>query len=510
MAKLLACGAAALTAALTAVGAPAGVQEVSAWKGETLAFTFDCSPQKALAPFVPTLVGLPAGFSGKIGLARPVKFERTPNSGEFIASRDRVEWNATEASLAAGSRRLVVVEVAVPATAKPGKVSFVAAGEPVELTVVDRTLPPPGEWKYFLDLWQHPWAVSRWENVKPFTKPHYDAMRPLWQLLASCGQKVVTATLTKLPWNHQCFDGYDTMVRHVRKADGTWTFDYSVFDAYVAFCLDCGIGPYVSCYTMVPWKYYVYGETEDGRELKIQAKPGTSAFEDYWKPFLVDFVRHLKEKGWLDRTFISMDEREPEDMRQISAFVRKHAPGLKIATAGNFDPSKMPDLVLQNYSPVIDSVTDAFLANNLEARRKAGFVTTYYVCCVPYQPNTFMDSPVAEAFWCGFYPAAKGLDGFLRWAYNSWPYDPRHDASYGAWRAGDTFLAYQDGSPSVRLLELRRGIQSAEKFRILKEEGKLTDRLSALAAKYDYFTARKDGANQESLRAETLSVVNGL
>ena len=99
-------------------------------------------------------------------------------------------------------------------------------------------------------------------------------------------------------------------------------------------------------------------------------------------------------------------------------------------------PTYHPDLKLQNYSPVIDTVTDDFLAKNLEQRRKAGFITTYYVCCVPHQPNTFMDSPLPEAFWLGFYPAAKGLDGLLRWAYNSWPYDPRHDASYGNWRTG--------------------------------------------------------------------------
>ena len=26
-----------------------------------------------------------------------------------------------------------------------------------------------------------------------------------------------------------------------------------------------------------------------------------------------------------------------------------------------------------------------------------------------------------EGYWLGLYPAVAGLDGFLRWAYNSWP-----------------------------------------------------------------------------------------
>lgn len=494
--------------AALALEALSRTHEVSAWKGETFAWEFEQSVPATAVGYRPAVEGLPAGFSGRIGLARPVKFERTPNSGEFIAARDRVIWGAEETALAAGRKRLVVVEIKVPEDAPAGKVSFTAAGERVTLTVVNRVLPPPKDWKYFLDLWQHPWAVARWEGVKPFSKAHYDAMRPLWKMLADCGQKVVTTTLTKLPWNHQCYDAYDTMIRHVRKADGTWTFDYSVFDEYVAFCKECGIGRYIACYTMVPWKYFVYGETEDGKELKILANPGTKEFEEYWKPFITDFVRHLESKGWLEQTFISMDERKPEDMRLISRFIRKHGKGLKIATAGNFDPSTMPDLTLHNYSPVIDTVTDGFLANNLDGRRAQGFITTYYVCCVPYKPNTFMESDPSEAFWCGFFPAAKGLDGFLRWSYNSWPYDPRHDASYGNWRAGDTFLVYQDASPSVRLLELRNGIQAAEKFRILREEGLMSDSLDALAKKYDFHSARKDETDLRQLRDETQSVVN--
>ena len=92
--------------------------------------------------------------------------------------------------------------------------------------MVDRVLPPPSEWKYYLDIWQHPWAVARWEACEPFSKKHYAAMRPLWEHLASAGQKVVTTTVTKLPWNHQCYDGYGTMIRHIKLNDGSWKFDY--------------------------------------------------------------------------------------------------------------------------------------------------------------------------------------------------------------------------------------------------------------------------------------------
>ena len=40
-------------------------------------------------------------------------------------------------------------------------------------------------------------------------------------MLADAGQKVVTATLNKDPWNHQCFDAYEDMIRWTTRADGT-------------------------------------------------------------------------------------------------------------------------------------------------------------------------------------------------------------------------------------------------------------------------------------------------
>lgn len=485
--------------------------ELSAWRGETLFFAFkNVNRGETIVDFKPVIKGLPDSFSTKIGIARPVKFEREPNSGEFIVAWDKIEWNGSETALASGAHRLVVCEIHIPENAKCEIYSFTAGLESHTLKVINRVLPPPKEWKYYLDIWQHPWAVSRWEGCKPFSKEHYDAMRPLWKHLATAGQKVITTTVTKKPWNNQCYDGYGTMIRHIKLNDGSWKFDYSIFDEYVAFCLDCGIGPDIACYSMVPWKYFVYYENEKGDEIKIEAKPGTKEFEDYWKPFLTDFSNHLKEKGWLGRTYISMDERSVEDMRFISSFIKKYAPELKISTAGNFDPSKYPDLKIDNYCPVIDKVTSKFLTNNVEARRNLGLLTTYYVCCVPRKPNTFMESQLEESFWCGFLPAAKNLDGFLRWAYNSWPYDPRNDASFGPFRAGDTFLVYPDNQHSCRFLELRNGIQAAEKFRILKETAskELLAEMKALSNEYDFWTAKKEKTDLKPLKDKTLSLIN--
>ena len=52
-------------------------------------------------------------------------------------------------------------------------------------------------------------------------------MRPLMKMLADAGQKIITATLTHKPWNGQTEDYFDTMVTWMKRADGTWAFDYT-------------------------------------------------------------------------------------------------------------------------------------------------------------------------------------------------------------------------------------------------------------------------------------------
>ena len=139
----------------------AGAIELAAWRGETVS---------AWLPAGESVGTVPAGFVVKTGVARDVKYAPKPKVTERLIAKDRVEWN----SKAEGPK---VVQVQVPADAKPG---CYAIGD-VKVRVVDQVLPPARDWKYYLDLWQHPWAVSRTAGVKPFSKEHYAAMEPIWK-----------------------------------------------------------------------------------------------------------------------------------------------------------------------------------------------------------------------------------------------------------------------------------------------------------------------------------------
>ena len=461
--------------------------EVTAWRGETVA---------ARVPDFAELGKAPDGIKVRFGVLKSVKYAPTVESLQRLEVYDRVKWNSDDD----GPR---VVEVSVPADAKPGVYSCGM----MNIRVVDRVLPPAKEWKYFLDLWQHPWAVSRYHDVKPFSKKHYAKMRPVYELLASAGQKTITTTILPEAWDHQCYDAYGTMIGRVKREDGTWQFDYSVFDEYVEFCRGCGLGPAICCYTLCPWGYVVRWQNAKGETESCVAKPGTKEFEDYWGVFLQAFATHLKQKGWFEQTYISMDERSIEDVKLIGEFVQKHAPGLRISMAGNQLPSQY-GVTIDDFCMILSDKINADYLKEAAERRAKGMVTTYYVCCWPLYPNTFMSSGPGEAFWLGAYPAMIGLDGFLRWAWNSWPKDPKKDATYWAWTAGDTFLCYPDGEPSWRFMELRNGIAAAEKVRLLKEQGLFKEELAKVAALYKQDEATANKSNFAKIRQATLDVVN--
>ena len=461
--------------------------EVTAWRGETVA---------ARVPDFAELGKAPDGIKVRFGVLKSVKYAPTVESLQRLEVYDRVKWNSDDD----GPR---VVEVSVPADAKPGVYSCGM----MNIRVVDRVLPPAKEWKYFLVLWQHPWAVSRYHDVKPFSKKHYAKMRPVYELLASAGQKTITTTILPEAWDHQCYDAYGTMIGRVKREDGTWQFDYSVFDEYVEFCRGCGLGPAICCYTLCPWGYVVRWQNAKGETESCVAKPGTKEFEDYWGVFLQAFATHLKQKGWFEQTYISMDERSIEDVKLIGEFVQKHAPGLRISMAGNQLPSQY-GVTIDDFCMILSDKINADYLKEAAERRAKGMVTTYYVCCWPLYPNTFMSSGPGEAFWLGAYPAMIGLDGFLRWAWNSWPKDPKKDATYWAWTAGDTFLCYPDGEPSWRFMELRNGIAAAEKVRLLKEQGLFKEELAKVAALYKQDEATANKSNFVKIRQATLDVVN--
>ena len=391
--------------------------------------------------------------------------------------------DATELDLPACGYRPVWLTVRVPADAKPGtyrgtlRVTANAKDAiefPLELKVGARTLPPPSDWKIFVDFWQHPWAIARYHGVKPFSKLHYALMKEYLTTLAALGQKTITATVVHRAWGHgNNYEGFDSMVEAVRRRDGSWAFDYSTFDTYVAFAKWCGLGPQIHCYTLAGFKSKYTDETTGEKLVDFADRRA------FWRVFLKDFESHVKAKGWLGDVYLALDESAPEVLKASVGLLREVAPGLKVAMAGERRPSEYAGVEVENFSEVLGHVTPEFLAEAKERQRK-GYTTSYYICCGPGYPNTFLRSPLCESVWQGIYTAGTGIDGILRWAAFTWPRDPLFDGSFIHWTPGDTYLVYPGPRLSTRYEMLRDGFEICEKIRILRQEGKTTPELEKL------------------------------
>lgn len=336
----------------------------------------------------------------------------------------------------------------------------------LSIQVSSRQLPQPAEWSYHLDLWQNPFAVARYYQVPLWSKEHFDAMRPLMKMLADAGQKVITASIIHKPWNGQTEDYFETMVTWMKRADGTWSFDYTIFDRWVEFMMSVGINKQINCYSMVPWKLSFQYYDQATNSLKIvQTAPGEKEYKEIWGQMLTSFSKHLREKGWFDICMIAMDERPEAVMQEAIKVIRDADPAYKISLAGSFHENIEKDIDDYCISIGMDYPEDIRIR-----RMKENKPTTYYTSCTEEFPNVFALSNPAEASWMSFYAAKKKLNGYLRWAYNSWPIEPLLDSRFHTWSGGDTYLVYPGARSSIRFERLIEGIQAHEKISILRRE----------------------------------------
>lgn len=418
---------------------------------------------------------------------------------DHIASTLTVPANATQGGW---------ISVRVPQQVKAGKYTgtvTVKDGDKVlselklAVNVKNRTLPASTEWAFHLDLWQNPYAEARYYNVEPFSKEHFDRMRPDMQNYVDAGGKVITASIMHKPWNGQTYDPFESMVTWLKKADGTWYFDYTVFDKWVEYMMSLGVKKQINCYSMVPWRLsFQYFDQASNSFKYLDAKPGEAAYDEFWGNMLTSFAKHLKEKGWFDITHISMDERPMKDMLATLKIIRKADKDFKVSLAGTYH-----DELVKELHDYCIAIGEKFPAEVIKSRKEAGQVTTYYTCCTEPRPNTFTFSAPAEAEWLGWFAAKENLDGYLRWALNSWVKNPLQDSRFTAWAAGDTYMIYPEGRSSIRFERLIEGIQSYEKIRILKEEFEKKGNKSAIK-KIDKILKAFDEFSLEEIPAATV------
>lgn len=417
----------------------------------------------------------------------------------------------------------VWVDLCIPAGALPGRYkieidAYLSAGatdethtahRELELTVLPCTMPSPADYRIYLDLWQHNSNLARYYGVELWSDEHFEIIEKAVRTLAKLGQKSAMILLGDCPWRGWgCYlmpstpaELYEySMARVVRKADGSFIYDFSAVERYIKLCEKYSISGDISVYGLLGiWKmpFFPAAKTELPEQVLIRyldEKDGCYRYmtnETEFAAYLGAVFSFFKEKGWFDRVLVSGDE--PSDMtayRRSAEFLRKIEPDVRFKLA--LDHAS----VIEEFAGSLHCCAASFPCSCnqrdflLKFKEEKKGKLLFYVCNIPDRPNTVLRSALYEAEFIGVLAYRLGFDGFLRWAHYCWTADPRRDIRYNntGLPAGDVCFVYPDKRGgfllSLRYKALQRGIQIFELLGRLPEEEAL--RLS------DAFFPQKD------------------
>jgi len=336
----------------------------------------------------------------------------------------------------------------------------------LKIKVQNQLLSRPYDWAFRLDLWQNPSVIADYYQVKPWSEEHKTLLKKHLKLYADAGGKFITTYAVHSPWSDNSYVGEAGMIEWIKRGNGSWKFDYSIFDQYVQLAMETGIDKAITIYTPIPWgERFRYLDESTGEYLYERWVPTSDTFKTNWNIFLTDLKIHLGKKGWLAKTYLGVNENAMEQTLSAIKVIRDHSKEWKITYAGDWHPEL--DALLDDYSSVYGKEPGI---NDVKKRNSKKQTSTYYICCTPAKPNTFVFSPPAEGRWLGWYAFAYGYDGLLRWAYDAWPADPVRDSRHVLWPSGDCFMIYPGGGSSIRFEKMREGIADFEKLRIIQNK----------------------------------------
>lgn len=221
--------------------------------------------------------------------------------------------------------QLLWVSINVPANTSEGNYTgtiTVKADKSYQLKltvkVLNKTLHPPAQWKFNLDFWQHPAAIARVHKVKLWSDEHFALMKKYYTKLANAGQKNITASIVNEPWGNQTYDDYPSLIKWIKNKDGSWVYDYSLFDKYISFVMAAALINALTVTAWFPGKSLFNITMKDwAKTLFFTGKIGSDEYNVFWSTMLKDFTKHLKQKGWFPITAIAMDERPMPAMHPL-------------------------------------------------------------------------------------------------------------------------------------------------------------------------------------------------
>ncbi|MBO5248010.1 MAG: DUF4091 domain-containing protein [Clostridia bacterium] len=394
-----------------------------------------------------------------------------------------------------------------------GEDEEIILSEQIPLTVAEYVLPDPKDWKFYLNLWQHLSSVARHHDVKLWSDAHFTVLAEYVKAIAALGQKSITLCAGEIPWGGQaCTADREhpsnlfeySIVPITKKADGTFSYDFTKMQRYIDLCTEAGMSGDIEIFGLVNvWQQLTPTQLCEGYPERIVLRYMNEADgricyirdAEQVKDYLRALEAYFQRTHQIERVRIGADEPGDVDRyRETLALLKEVAPSFKCSTAINHAEfiEEFSDQI-DTSAPYLGCVTKEY---DKLIEHKAAFPhkkLLWYTCGYYSVPNNCLINPLTDNRMVGPLTDWLKMDGFLRWDFCLYSDDPRKDIRYSAFGTGDMNFVYPAANGkvllSLRYKNLQRGIGDYELLRALREKD----------------PAAADNALKKVLRIETLA-----
>jgi len=365
---------------------------------------------------------------------------------------------------------------------------------PLRLRVADWALPEPRDFRTYVGVYQSPTSLALRYRVAEWSEGHWRLMEQSFELLGQLGNKLVNIPLS----DQTQFGNDEGLVFWVRKADGSFDYDFSVFDRYIKLVRKhLGVPDFVALqlWHSGGWEArkaeqqntVTVIEKATGKREHVQVPPfGTEESKRFWKPVL-DAIRERLAKEGMDKAmclgilsdgtapsavFKAFDEIMPGGavwMRGCHSSTRATEPYRADRGGGRVvchefcygmamaDPAKgLPPVWRQRSWPGV-----AFIRHNFDDT----------LSLLKYR------TLAERSLYCGtrgfgrmgldYWNVVKRADGKYDRIFNRWPHSSCAQREPNLYRLADS--APDGPAPTVRFEQVREGIQEAEAMIVVAE-----------------------------------------
>ncbi|MFI4911846.1 MAG: carbohydrate-binding family 9-like protein [Sedimentisphaeraceae bacterium JB056] len=353
------------------------------------------------------------------------------------------------------------------------------------------------------------------EKPKLWSDGHWKLIENSARTLHSYGQNTMSVSLI----SHR--DETINFIKTIKNVDGSYDFDFSMFDKWIETFLRCGFNRFEG-------ECAFGGHNASALNVRAYDKKSLSMVDIFttasdfvqWLDFMEIFYQHLyshlKDKGW-DKYYVQGVIDEPtniEKYKKAYALTKKVMPDIMTKDAcGNTDYSDYIDIQVFNMSLFKESYQQV-----AKKRRKQGKGVWFYHCASPYPPypNRHLDDPLSCSRLFPWLSFKINADGYLFWAANNYRTADPYKSSIGPLPGGITNPGHPPGDDwmyypgaegllgSMRMLAFREGLTDYDLLSMLAEKdsetaGQILEQIIRTPVNYE-----KDPAAYRAARKQLL------